>query len=278
MKWSRVAAVGVAAFVAIAFILTVIWTMQRRLIYFPLTDEADPGEYGAEVEAVSFSTDDGLDLAAWWFAAPAPPSAATVLVFSGNAGHRGYRVPLAEALRERGLDVLLVDYRGYGGNPGVPSERGLVADSRAARAYLARRAGVDLSRLVYFGESLGSAVAISLASEHPPATLILRSPFTSMSDIGAHHYPFLPVRLLLRDRFASIDRISQVRCPVLVIAGDRDRIVPLAYSRRLYDAAQGPKALTVIRGADHNDNELLAGGQMIEAMIEFLNRQLKTRT
>jgi fermentation-respiration switch protein FrsA (DUF1100 family) len=143
-------------------------------------------------------------------------------------------------------------------------------DSRAARAYLARRPDVDRSRLVYFGESLGTAVAVDLAVEHPPAALILRSPFTSMGDLGQHHYPFLPVRLLLRDRFAAIDQIRRIRVPLLVIAGGRDRIVPIENSRRLYAAAIAPKTLLVLPDADHNDYELLAGDEMIDAIVRFL--------
>ena len=180
------------------------------------------------------------------------------MIFNGNAGHRGYRVPLAAALRRHGLQVLLTDYRGYGGNPGAPSEEGLAADARAARAYLLTRPDVDPARIVYFGESLGAAVAVRLAVEHPPAALILRSPFASLADVGRHHYPLLPVRLLLRDRFASIDRANQIRSPVLVIAGTRDSIVPIDHTRRLYDAIVTPKTLVEV-AADHNDEELLDG-------------------
>jgi fermentation-respiration switch protein FrsA (DUF1100 family) len=196
-----------------------------------------------------------------------------VLVFNGNGGNRAYRAPLAEALRRRGFGVLLFDYRGYGGNAGTPSEAGLTADARAARAYAASRGDADPSRLIYFGESLGAAVAVRLAAEHPPAALILRSPFTSLADIGGHHYPFLPVRWLLRDRFASIDLIGRLRSPLLVIAGDRDRIVPTDHSRRLYAAAAAAarKKIVIVPGADHNDYELLAGDAMIEAIVEFAN-------
>jgi uncharacterized protein len=168
------------------------------------------------------------------------------------------------------LQVILVDYRGYGGNPGAPTENGLAADSRAARAYLVGRPDVDASRIVYFGESLGTAVAIDLAVEHPPAALVLRSPFTSMADVGQHHYPFLPVRLLLRDRFAAIDQIRRIRVPLLVIAGGHDRIVPIENSRRLYDAVVAPKTLLMFPDAHHNDYELLAGDEMIGATVRFL--------
>jgi fermentation-respiration switch protein FrsA (DUF1100 family) len=255
----------------IAAVLVLLWVTQRRLMYFPDGYVPAPREVGlAGVESVRFSTSDGLELAGWFVPAGAEAKG-TVLVFNGNAGNRAYRAPLATALASHGLNVLLFDYRGYGGNPGAPTEAGLAADARAAREYLAGRRDVDAARLVYFGESLGTAVAIGLAAEHPPAALILRSPFTSMADIGAYHYPILPVRLLLRDRFASRDTIGRVRVPVLVIAGDRDEIVPLEHSRGLYDAAAAPKEFVLIQGASHNDEELLAGEEMIQAIVRFLS-------
>ncbi len=153
------------------------------------------------------------------------------------------RAALAVALNRMGLSVLLFDYRGYGGNPGRPSEEGLAADARAAQAWLAAQPEVDPDRIAYFGESLGAAVAVGLAVQRPPAALVLRSPFTSLADVGAVHYPWLPVRRLLLDRYPSIERIASVHAPLLVIAGDRDDIVPLSLSRRLYDAAAEPKRL-----------------------------------
>jgi hypothetical protein len=252
-------------------VLALIWTMQRRLMYFPTGGVPTPGEIGLTgVEAVIFETSDGLTLSGWFVPAPGTSPRVTVLVFNGNAGNRAHRGPLAAALHRHGLQVLLFDYRGYGGNPGTPTKRGLSADSRAARAYLAGRPDVDRSRIVYFGESLGTAVAVDLAVEHPPAALVLRSPFTSIADVGRHHYPFLPVRLLLLDRFAAIDQIQRIRAPLLVIAGGHDRIVPVANSRRLYDAAVAPKTLLVLPDADHNDHELLAGEEMVRTIVRFL--------
>jgi fermentation-respiration switch protein FrsA (DUF1100 family) len=199
-----------------------------------------------------------------------------VLVFNGNAGNRAYRAPLAVALRRHGINALLFDYRGYGDNPGAPTERGLASDARAARAYLLTRSDVDTTRLVYLGESLGTGVAVDLAAEHAPSALILRSPFTSLSDVGQHHYPFLPVRLLLRDRFDSLARIGHVRVPLLVIAGDRDGIVPTAHSRRLFEAASEPKTLLIVKNADHNDEALLAGDEMVGAIVRFIQRSGKS--
>src|SRR5262245_26254824 len=255
----------------IAAVLALIWTMQRRLIYFPASGVAAPRELGLTgVEPVTFETIDGLRLSGWFFSAPGPSPRITVLVFNGNAGNRAHRGPLADGLRRHGFQVLLIDYRGYGGNPGAPSKNGLAADARAARTYLAGRSDVDLSRLVYFGESLGTAVAVDLAVEHSPAALVLRSPFTSLADVGQHHYPFLPVGLLLRDRFSAIEQIRRIRAPLLVIAGGHDRIVPIDNSRRLYEAAIAPKTLLVLPNADHNDYELLAGDEMIQAIGRFL--------
>lgn len=252
-------------------VLALVWTLQRRLMYFPAAHVPTPDAIGlTSVEPVTFETADGLVLNGWFLAAPRPSPRFTILVFNGNAGNRAHRGPLATALNQHGFQVLLLDYRGYGGNPGTPSESGLVEDSRAARAYVLGRSDVDASRLVYFGESLGAAVAVGLAAEYPPAALILRSPFTSMADVGQYHYPFLPVRLLLRDRFPSIDRIHLIRSPLLVIAGARDRIVPIQQSRRLYTAASDPKTIVIVPGADHNDYDLVAGNEMILTIVRFL--------
>lgn len=189
---------------------------------------------------------------------------------NGNGGDRSTRAALAVALNRMGLSVLLFDYRGYGGNPGRPSEEGLAADARAAQAWLAAQPEVDPQRIAYFGESLGAAVAVGLAVQRPPAALVLRSPFTSLADVGAVHYPWLPIRRLLLDQYPSIERIASVHAPLLVIAGDRDDIVPLALSRRLYDAAVEPKRFVLVPGAGHNDPELLDGRQMINEIEGFL--------
>ena len=263
---------AVTLLVVAAAFLVFVWVTQRRLIYFPSTQLPAPGEVGlTSAEPVSFATDDGLRLTAWFVPASGAPQF-TVLVFNGNAGNRAYRAPLAMALRDRGFQVLLTDYRGYAGNPGAPSEEGLLADARAALSYLLSRPDVNPDRLVYFGESLGSGVAIQLAVERPPAALIVRSPFTSLVDIGRHHYPLLPVRLLLRDRFTSIERAPLLRSPTLVIAGTRDSIVPIDDSRRFFDIVAAPKTFVEIRGADHNDDALLIGDEMLEAIDGFLRR------
>ena len=241
------------------------WSQQRRLIYFP-----SPGPVPSAsavlpgAQDVVLHTVDGLDLGAWFF--PSGPSA--VLICNGNAGDRWLRAPLATALVRAGFSVLLFDYRGYGGNPGRPTEDGLAVDARAAHDWLATHDGVE--RIAYFGESLGAAVALGLAVERPPSALVLRSPFTSLSDVGRLHYPWLPVGRLLIDRYPSIDRIGELRAPLLVIAGERDSIVPAALSQRLYGAAPEPKHFMLVPGADHNDSDLLDGPEVIDEVAHFM--------
>jgi uncharacterized protein len=255
----------------ILIVVAVIWAAQRSLIYFPEGQVPSPAAVGlARAEIASFRTDDGLDLEAWFVPANQMPANRTVVVFNGNAGNRSHRAELGALFAEYGWSTLLVDYRGYGGNPGLPSERGLERDARAALKYLAWRGDVDFTRIVYFGESLGAAVAVRLAVDYPPAALILRSPFSSMASVGTRHYPFLPVRWLLRDRYPSLALIGNVRTPMLFIAGDEDTIVPIGETQELFEAAKEPKRLVVIQGANHNDRELLTGPQMMAAIREFL--------
>jgi uncharacterized protein len=264
--------VGVSVVLAMALVvLALAWLSQRRLIYLPSAGRVPPAHSVLRAgEDVSFDTADGLRLGGWFVPAAADHSRATVLVLGGNAGNRVARAPLAAALSRAGLSVLLVDYRGYGGNPGHPSEWGLAADARAARAYLATRGDVDPARLVYFGESLGAAVAVHLAVQQPPMALVLRSPFVSLADVGRIHYPFLPVGLLLRDRYASIEQVGALRSPVLVVAGAGDGIVPWQQSRRLAARIPEPKRFMLIPGADHNSLELLAGQRMIDEVVRFV--------
>lgn len=237
--------------------------LQRQLIYLPST--ASP-EAPHDVQEVHLVTEDGQELAAWFL--PVDDPASTVLVTPGNAGHRGLRLPLARGLNARGHAVLLLDYRGFGGNLGTPSERGLLRDARAARAHLDGRPDVEDGRIAYLGESIGTGVAAALASEIPPMALVLRSPFPELADVGASAYPFLPVRTLLRERFEVLEHVQRFEGPVLVVAGDADGIVPPELSRRVA-AAAGTRPV-IVEGAGHNDLELLSGDRYLDAVDEHL--------
>jgi hypothetical protein len=264
---SRRKALGALAVLTVVVLLAAgLWSLQRRLIYFPDKSEPSLSVMGPGWEEVSYKTADGLTLKAWYrapeFGQP------VVVIFNGNAGNRADRASLGFGFAADGLGVLLTDYRGYGGNPGHPTEDGLANDARAALAFAKERAAG--SSLVYFGESLGAAVAVELASVEPPTALVLRSPFTSLVDIGRVHYPWLPVGSLLKDRYPSVERIESARVPTLVIAGDADSIVPISQSREIFDAAPDRTQLVVIPGADHNDPVLVSGSEMIEAVVSFV--------
>ncbi len=252
-----------------AFSVAVLWALQRQLVYLP---DREPGPPAATVlpgaSDVVLLTEDGLELGAWYLPAPVA-GAPAVLIASGNGGSRELRAPLARGLAERGLSVLLFDYRGYGGNPGSPSEQGLARDVRAARRFLLEVAAVPADRLLYFGESLGAAVVTELATEHPPAGLVLRSPFEDLASVGSVHYPLLPVRALLRDRYPVAQHIAEVTAPTTVVYGTSDSIVPPEQSRTVAAAAPGLHRLVPIRGADHNDLVLVAGDDVVEAVVEL---------
>jgi fermentation-respiration switch protein FrsA (DUF1100 family) len=264
-------AAAVFVLAAAALLLALLWALQRRLIYLPFPADVPPAAMvlpGAR--EVTLRTDDDLELGAWFVPAAEPASGAAVLVAPGNAGNRSLRAPLAAALARRGLAVLLFDYRGFGGNRGRRTQGGLARDARAARRFLIDEAAVPPDRILYYGESLGSAVVTELATEHPPAALVLRSPFTDLASVGRVHYPFLPVRLLLRDRYPLAEQLAGVRVPTTIVYGTDDAIVPAELSRAVAAAAGGPVRLIEVEGADHNDRALLDGDELIAAIVHHV--------
>ncbi len=255
------------------------WGLQRRLIYFPEPSSVPPvSDVLPGAREVRLRTSDGLELGAWLVPATGSGRDVTVLVASGNAGDRSLRAPLAAALSRAGMTVLLFDYRGYGGNPGSPSEAGLALDVRAAHRYLTQDRRVPQGRLVYFGESLGTAVVTELATEHPPAGLVLRSPFVDLAAVGRAHYPYLPVSALLRDRYPVGEQLARIEVPTTVVYGTEDGIVPPEQSRTVAATAGGPTVLVTVRGAGHNDQALLDGAVLVRAVIELVDRATTGRT
>ncbi|WP_216870746.1 alpha/beta hydrolase [Modestobacter excelsi] len=259
----------VVVLVPVLVLTGLLWALQRRLVYFP---DDGPVPAAADVVAggrdVRLTTADGLELGAWWVPAPSA-DAPTVLVAGGNGGSRVLRAPLARALSVAGLGVLLFDYRGYGGNPGSPSEAGLALDVRAARSHLLG-AGVRPDRLLYLGESLGCAVVTELAVEHPPAGLVLRSPFVDLAAAGSGRYPHLPVRQLLRDRYPVARQIAEVTVPTTVVHGSGDTVVPPAQSRQVAHAAGRLHRLVEVPGAEHGDAVLTDGELLVDAVVELV--------
>jgi len=237
-------------------VLGVLWLMMpfllNSLLYFPSRPLlAQPADVGLEAADVAFETGDGETLFAWWFRTGGT-SAGHVLLFHGNAGNIGDRLIHARLLTDAGLDVFSFDYRGYGRSTGSPSEEGTLEDARAALGALVRQPGVDPARVLYLGESLGGGVAVGLAREAPPRGLVLQSTFTSVRDMGRVHYPFIP-RPLVPDAYPSLRRIRDLECPLLLMHGDQDQIVPVAQGQALFEAAPEPKRLRLFPGAGHND-------------------------
>jgi pimeloyl-ACP methyl ester carboxylesterase len=257
----------------VALLLALLWTLQRRLIYLPFPAVVPPAVavLGGARE-LTLRTADGLALGAWFVAPAGPGRGMAVLVAAGNAGNRSLRAPLAAALAREGLSVLLFDYRGYGGNRGRPTEAGLARDVRAALGFLREEVGIPRDRILYYGESLGAAVVAELAAEHPPAGLVLRSPFTDLAAVGRVHYPFLPVRAMLRDRYPLAEQLARITVPTTIVYGSDDRIVPPGQSRVVAAAATGPTRLVEVEGADHNDRVLLDGAPLIAAIVDLADR------
>ena len=263
MRVFRILAVGFITYGALVGVLAL---AQRHLMYFPDTGKPDPADFGVpEMGEVILKTGDGLDLMAW-YRAPRSDTLPVILYFHGNAGHIGFRAAKVRPYIDAGFGVLLLSYRGYGGNPGRPTEEGLYQDGRAAVAFVAGK-GIPARRTVLYGESLGCGVAVQLAIEGTPAAVVLEAPFTSTADIAAKHYPFVPVRYLVWDRFDSMDKIGAVQAPLFFLHGERDRIVPVGYGRKLFEAAPEPKSARYFAEAGHND---LYSYGAAEAVIGFI--------
>ena len=202
-------------------------------------------------------------------------SGVTVLWLHGNGGNVSHRLDLLERLYwSLGASFLLFDYRGYGQSAGAPSEATMYADAREALAYLRTRPEGGGDSIVYFGKSLGTAVAVQLATEEPPDRLVLQSPFTSISDLASWNLPVFPLGAFLRTRFPTIERIDRIRSPLLVIHGGRDTVVPIEHGRRLYAAAAEPKCLLVVEGAGHDDVASLGGRRYLESLTAFTEPRL----
>ncbi len=274
--------------------------LQRTLIYLPSRqsriEPQDAGLPPGRVHTITLNSDDGLELRGWHLL-PAGQTATdlrqcdeqlalgrpVVLYFSGNAGNRAWRIEEFELFTQLGCDVFVFDYRGYGDNPGSPSEDRLAADATAAWRYATQTRRIEPRRLILCGESLGGGVAVRLAAEQcvagtPPGGLVLRATFSSLPDVAAHHYPWLPVRWLLVDRYPSVERMPQVTCPILHIHGRRDSIIPIELGRKLFDtappqsAAGIPKRFVELPSADHNDILAVAEAEFQAAVGEFLKQ------
>ena len=253
----------------VAFVAA-LYLFQRSVLFHPNTTRPEPADFGVgEMQAVTLETEDGLRLLAWW-SPPGDDTLPVLLFFHGNAGHIGRRGEKLRPYLDRRWGVLLVAWRGYSGNPGAPTEPGLYADGRAALAFLDER-GIPPSRQVAYGESLGTAVAVEMARTTKFGAVVLEATFTSVADLAQGRYPYIPVRPLVRDKFASIDKISEIFSPVLVIHGEADKVIPVGHGLRIYDAANDPKLVHIVPGGGHND---LHGFGISDKVADFVRNYM----
>ncbi len=231
-------------------VMAVMYISQRSHLYFPFKTNQSPADMGlAGINAVTISTIDGEKLQAWHLAAQTgQPS---VLFFHGNAGFIGHRAERLSFFRKKGIGALFVSYRGYGASTGSPTEQGLINDALAAYDWLVDN-NIAPRQIAVLGESLGSAVAVQLAARRPVLALVLEAPFTSVADVARRVYWWLPVNLLLKDRFETIQAIKHVNAPVMIVHGERDEIINISHGRRLFEVASQPKELSIIKGGTHN--------------------------
>jgi len=245
---------------------------QSSLLYFPNTPSreifATPKSIGLGYESVTIETDDGLSLDGWFI--PAADPRGVLLFFHGNAGNMSHRLESIKVFNDLRLSIFIFDYRGYGRSDGKPSEQGIYRDAAAAWRYLTERRQIAKESIVFFGRSLGGAIAAHLAGRNCPGALILESVFTSVPDLASQLYPIFPVRWLSRFRYQAKSSLKSVACPVLVVHSRHDEIVPFRHGRALYDAANEPKQFLELHGG-HNDGFLVSGQKYLDGIDGFLN-------
>lgn len=262
--------IALTVVVAYAVLVVGIFLVQRRMIYVPGSTTPDREACaGAGMTVVSYTAADGQEISAWNRSATAA-GCPSLIYFHGNAGHLGDRLDKVRPYLAAGFGVLLAGYRGFSGNTGKPSEEGLYADGRAALAWLRAR-GIGDDEIVLYGESLGTGVAVHLAAELAFGAVVLEAPFSSIVDVAARRYWYMPVRLLLRDRFDSAAKIAHVDAPILILHSDDDPVVPPALSRKLFAAARPPKDIRHYVGAGHTGFDVQHADRDV---IAFLKRHM----
>jgi fermentation-respiration switch protein FrsA (DUF1100 family) len=266
-----------AAVVAIAYaaLAALIFFAQPKLLYYPEIGRdivATPADAGLDYESVEIATSDGNMLQGWFV--PVPDATGTVLFLHGNAGNISHRMEYLSMFHRLGYNTFIFDYRGYGNSSGTPSEQGTYLDAQAAWHYLTENRNIPSDRIILFGESLGGAIAAWLAAREKPAVLVLASAFTSVPDMAAKLYPFLPVRLLSRFEYDTLKSLKSVSCPVFITHSPDDEIVPFAQGQALYEAAPEPKRFLELQGG-HNDGFIFMRKEWADALDQFVRANLR---
>jgi len=249
---------------------------ESRMIYFPERSILlTPSQQGMQYEDVWLSTADGVKLNGW-FMPSNQPSGMTVLLLHGNAGNISHRFEKYAIFHQMGLDIFALDYRGYGNSEGKPTEAGLYLDARTAYRYLVEQRGLDPHKLLVYGESLGTAVAVDLLSQlaaaepvRATAGLVLESGFTSAPDVAQQMYPFLPMHWLTRSQYNTLKKIGSIKAPLLIFHSRDDEFFPMHHAQKLLAAAPAPKEMIELRGG-HNDAFILSAEIYRNALRRFV--------
>lgn len=260
--------IGAFAYLGLAALL---YFAQDSLVFQAGVDRnfaATPAGIGLRFAELAIVTEDGETLHGWHVPSPAP-ARGLVILFHGNAGNIGHRLDYLKVFHALGVDGLIVDYRGYGRSTGRPSEEGTYRDAEAIWRHATATLGIPPNRIAIFGESLGGGIAAELASRQRPAALMLASTFTSVPDLGAQLYPWLPVRWLARIRYETLGKLPRIACPILVIHSPQDDVIPFYHGRRLYEAATGPKRFLQIDGG-HNEGFVFSQDAWVRVLDDFL--------
>lgn len=261
--------IGAGVYVGLGMVL---FFQQSRIVYYPTKPiEQTPQDVGLAYEAVTFPAADGVTLSGWYV--PVQNARGTILLCHGNGGnisHRLYPIQLFHGMK---LNVFIFDYRGYGQSAGKPGETGTYQDALGAWTYLTQTRATPPEKIVVLGRSLGGGVASWLAEQHKPAGLILESTFTSVPDLGAKMYPYLPVRLLCRFKYNTAERLPRIQCPVLVAHSRGDELVPFSHGQKLFAAANEPKTFAELVGS-HNDGESSVSPEYRQTLERFLQSAL----
>lgn len=233
----------------ILLISALAYAFQRYFIYIPDKQMPTREAFKAmDMDKINLTASDGVHGYAWY--KPAEKDKPTLLYFHGNAGHIAYRMPFARAFMNDGYGVMLLEYRGYGGNPGRPSEQGFYKDAKAAMTYLTQH-GVKAEKIILFGESIGSGVAVQTGIETPVCMVILQAPMTSLKALARYHYPWFLLPLM--DQYDSLSKMKQLQSPLVILHGQKDRIVPFSMGQQLFEKANEPKQMIRFSDRGHND-------------------------
>ena len=256
--------------------------IENKLVFYPnkSNDSTTPDAYGLEYNDVTFRTEDGLNLNGWFV--PGEKSSPddnlhTLLWFHGNAGNINRRLDNIKMLHDRvPANVFIIDYRQFGKSEGKISEQGTYLDAKAALSYLHSRKDINNEKIIFFGRSLGSAVAVDLAVKEKCCALILETPFTSIKEMGKKLYPFLFISLhFLRTKYDSLSKIGKIKVPTLIMHGDKDELVPIEQGKMLYEKANEPKEFYTIPGAMHNDTHIVGGEEYFDVIKNFISKLTK---